>query len=792
MEEKRINGAMGQATMMQQEQSEVNLMDILLLAWRYWYVYVVVLALCVGSAVYYLKKTPPQYQRVATVLIKDKDSKAPSEAQVFKEVSFLNVNANVENELLIFKSQRLAEDVVRRLNLEVSYKKQSGLRQVDLYGVSPVQVVFPEGERLACTLKVGLKSSKEVTLSDFRYQGELLGQEMTARLNDTVQTPVGRLVVKPTEFLTKEVLGEEIDVLKGTLEGVALAYSNAVVASKASKEATMIQLSLTDESPRRAEDVLNTLVTAYKEDMIRDKNTVTQNTERFIAERLQILEQELGGVDSKIAEYKSANQMTDLASQTGLYLANADKYQNEAVTLQNEKMLTQYLKQYVLDPTKDKELIPANTGVNDQNLEQQIAEYNKLRLQLDKLGQGTTGENPVVLDLQQTMRSLRESIIRTLDNNLQALNLRIGSLQRQEARSTQKVASMPTQQKFVLSVERQQKVKEQLYVYLLQKREENALAAYITESNARIVDRAKGTNVPVAPRTMMILLAAVVLGLALPTGGFFLWNMLDTKVKRRKDLEDRISVPFLGDVPMAKKKGSNVWAKPIAIRVSGSDALTESFRMLRTNLMLMLGSEKQVVTMTSLTSASGKSFIVSNLGAALAFTGKKVLLLDLDIRKGSLTRRMGGKGQVGVTHYLTDRNIKPEELIRSTEVEHLDIVYSGILPPNPAELLMSNRLDELMATYRERYDYILIDGVPATMVADATIVDRLTDLTLFVLRAGIVDKRQLPEVERMYGDQRFHGMALVLNGVAEDNLGYGRYGRYGASYGYGYRQQEKA
>lgn len=792
MEEKRINGAMGQATMMQQEQSEVNLMDMLLLAWRYWYVYVVVLVLCVGGAVYYLKKTPPQYLRMATVLIKDKDSKAPSEAQVFQEVGFLNVSANVENELLIFKSQRLAEDVVRRLNLEVCYKKQSGLRQVDLYGISPVQVVFPEGERLACTLKVGLKSSKEVTLSDFRYQDELLGQEMTVRLNDTVQTPVGRLVVKPTEFLTKEVLGEEIDVLKGTLEGVALAYSNAVVATKAAKEATMIQLSLKDESPRRAEDVLNTLVTAYKEDMIRDKNTVTQNTERFIAERLQILEQELGGVDSKIAEYKSANQMTDLASQTGLYLANADKYQNEAVTLQNEKMLTQYLKQYVLDPTKDKELIPANTGVNDQNLEQQIAEYNKLRLQLDKLSQGTTGENPVVLDMQQTMRSLRESIVRTLDNNLQALNLRIGSLQRQEARSTQKVASMPTQQKFVLSVERQQKVKEQLYVYLLQKREENALAAYITESNARIVDRAKGSNIPVAPKTMMILLAAVVLGLALPTGGFFLWNMLDTKVKRRKDLEDRISVPFLGDVPMAKKKGSNVLAKPIAIRMSGSDALTESFRMLRTNLMLMLGSEKQVVTMTSLTSASGKSFIVSNLGAALAFTGKKVLLLDLDIRKGSLTRRMGGKGQVGVTHYLTDRNLKPEDVIRTTEVEHLDIVYSGILPPNPAELLMSNRLDELIATYRERYDYILIDGVPATMVADATIVDRLTDLTLFVLRAGFVDKRQLPEVERMYGDQRFHGMALVLNGVAEDNLGYGRYGRYGASYGYGYRQQEKA
>lgn len=310
----------------------------------------------------------------------------------------------------------------------------------------------------------------------------------------------------------------------------------------------MIQLNITDPVPQRAEDILNTLVDAYKEDIVNDKNTVARNTERFVVDRLAILEKELGNVDNQIASYRSANQLID-GTQSGLYLQRADQFQNEAVQLQTELELTRYLKEFLLQPKNDKSLIPANIGVSETNLVSQIAEYNKMRLQCDKLESTTAVENPVVQDLQQALLSLRESILRTMDNHIEALQLRLRSTVQQEVRSTGKAANIPNQQKVVLSAERQQKVKEQLYVYLLQKREENALAEYIAESNARVIDRAKGANLPVSPKTQMIYLAALILGLALPTAVIFLMMVMDTKVRNRKDVENKLTMPFLGDIP---------------------------------------------------------------------------------------------------------------------------------------------------------------------------------------------------------------------------------------------------
>lgn len=769
---------------------EVDMMDLVRLALKRWYYYVGTVILCLVVAFVYVHRTAPQYQKAATVLIKDKDSgtRTPSEAQIFKEVGFMDLSGNVENELLIFKSLHLAQMVVEQLNLEVCYQAETFWRPVDLYGKTPVTVSFADDTDLACRFRLVLLPNKKVELKELFYKGEQLDFQKTFTLNETVQTPVGNIVVKPTSFYSGDCIGQELIVTKNTVTAAGNALSARIVAAKASKESSMIQLSITDEVPQRAADILNALIDAYKRDIVNDKNTVARNTERFVVERLAILEKELGNVDSQIASYRSENQLVD-ASQSGLYLQKADQFQNEAVQLQTEIELTRYLKEFLLQPKNDDSLIPLSTGVSEANLVSQINEYNKLRLQCNKLEGPSAGDNPVVQDLRQAMNSLRESILHAMDNHMEALQLRLNSTLKQEARSTGQAASIPNHQKTVLSAERQQKVKEQLYVYLLQKREENALAEYIAESNARVIDQAKGSNLPVAPKVQMIYLGALILGLGLPTAVLFFMLLLDNKVRNRKDIEGKLSLPFLGDIPY--KKGNEGM---LAVRVDGTDSVTESFRMLRTNLSFIKedGHPVQVLMTTSMNEGAGKTFVGSNLAAMMAFAGKRVLLVDLDIRKASLTRLFGGKRQKGVTHYLIGQVEQADELIHPVNgCPGLDIIYSGAIPPNPAELLLSDKLDELIGAVKDRYDLVLLDGVPTGVVADAAIVARLADLTLFVARASVLDRRQLPDIEQIYQSGKLKKMAVVLNSVKEEQLGYGHYGYAGHSYGYGYGNDKK-
>lgn len=772
---------------------EINLTDLVRLALKRWYYYAVMLLVSLILAFVYVHRTAPQYQRMATVLIKDKNSgmRTPSEAQIFKEVGFMDLSGNVENEILIFKSLHLAQMVVRQLNLEVCYQVETFWRPVDLYGRTPVTVGFADGTDLACRFRLVLLPEKKAELKDLYYQGEKLDFQKTFVLGENIQTPVGNLVVKPTSFHSEDYIGRELIVTKNSIIAAGNALTTRLTASKASKESSMIQLSIRDEVPQRAADILNALMDAYKKDIINDKNTVARNTERFVVERLAILEKELGNVDSQIASYRSENQLVD-ASQSGLYLQRADQYQNEAVQLQTELELTRYLKEFLLQPKNDGSLIPVSTGVSEANLVSQINEYNKMRLQCNKLDSPSAGDNPVVQDLRQAMNALRESILHTMDNHMEALQLRLNSTLKQEARSSGQVANIPNHQKTVLSAERQQKVKEQLYVYLLQKREENALAEYIAESNARVVDHAKGADLPVEPKTQLIYLTALILGLGMPTAALFLMLLLDNKVRSRKDLEENSTLPFLGDIPYSKEAGKS--REAYVVRADGTDPVTEAFRILRTNLNFMADAEQpgKVLMTTSMNPDAGKTFVIANLAAMMAFAGKKVLLIDLDIRKGALTKLFGGRRKPGITHYLAGQADEVKELIRPVEnCPGLDIIYSGVVPPNPAELLLSERLDKLVHEVKTGYDCVLIDNVPMGVVADATIAGRLADRTLFITRAGALDRRQLPDIERFYQEGKMKNMALVLNGVKEEHAGYGHYGYYGYGYGYGYQEKKK-
>lgn len=763
-------------------------MELVRMIFRFWYWFVLIPVVALVIAWVKLKSTEPVYTRTASVLIKDKSSggRVGGESQVFQEVNLLGGTASVENEMLMFKTERLNREVVRRLGLEVAYREELGLRQTDLYGRTPITVEFTESKIPVGSFTVELLEAGKVRLSHFTA-GEAV---VETRLNKAVKTPMGMVMVKPTLLYGNGWNGRSLTVVCQDADLLAKYYSQNLVTSLASKESSVVNLTLNDVSAQRAEDYLNTLVEVYKEDMINDKNQMALSTDRFINERLAVLEQDLGGVDGAIASFKQQNKLTDLASEAGLATGNTNQLQQEGFGLENQLQLVQFIREYLTDPAKMKELIPSNTGVADVNIEAQIGEYNKLLLERDKLLKSSGAENPVVTDLNEALELSRQAIVRTVDNAIASLKIRIKNMNALEARSAQRLSAVPQHEKYMLSVERQQKVKEQLYVYLLQKREENALAQSITESNARLIEAAKGAIDPISPKNLQYYLVALVVGFGLPLAVLVLKLLLDTKVHNRKDLEDHTLIPFLGDIPYCKER----YEGPLAVRPDGKDAVTEAFRILRTNLKFMTDAEHpaKVLMNTSMNPDAGKTFIVANLSAMMAYAGKRVLMIDLDIRKGALTKLFKGRKVSGVTHYLAGQTEDVQALIHAIpECPGLDIIYSGVVPPNPAELLLSRRLDDLVEAVKDKYDYVFLDNVPVAVVADATIVNRLADATIFIGRAGILDRRQLPDIERIYKEGKLKQMVLVLNGVKEEHAGYGRYGYYGYGYGYGYQEKKK-
>lgn len=773
----------------------LNISDLIKIALANWKWFVLSILFCLGGAFYYIKISPNIYSRSASVLIKDetKGTQLPNAAAAFSEVNMLNLSSTVDNEVLIFKSKRLMIEVARKLKLDITYSRRGKFRDWDLYSTTPVILTFPEAlETSVFSLKVTPLDAKQVLLFDFpELEGVPSVKELKVNLNDTVNTPVGKLVVTPTLYYTPDHYHVPITVNKANLEKVGLAYNTALQSTVASETSSIINLSIADVSARRAEDILNTLIDVYNQDAIDDKNKIAVNTANFINERLIVIEQELGGVESQIADYKSEHNLADISTQTGAFMQTSSRYQQEGVNLENQRTLAKYIRDYLADPGKTGELIPANTGITDVNIEGQIAEYNELMLKRDKLIGNSSEKNPVVMDMNNSLAAMKQTIIRTVDNLIAGLDLKIQNIRGEEERTLKRIAAVPSQQKYVLSVERQQKIKESLYIYLLNKREENALTKSITESNARIIDPAMGSNIPIAPRTQFILLVGLMFGLLIPAGVLFLLKISDTCVRWKKDLEDNLSVPFLGEIPQRiRVKGEA--KQPIVVKEESKDAVSEAFRIMRTNLSFMGSTAEhrlQTIMVTSMNVGAGKTFISSNLAMTLALAGKKVVLVDLDIRKGSLSKRIHVH-QTGVTNFLSGEVTQVKDIVTKSEYhENLFVVGKGPVPPNPAELLLSPRLNELVEQLKAMFDYVILDNVPSNMVADAMIVNRVADLTLYVIRAGKMDRRQLPEVERLYTEKKLNNMAIVLNGVSEFHHGYGYYGYYG--YGYGSEKKKK-
>lgn len=778
----------------------IRIQDLYYLCLARWRWFVLSLVVCLGIAAIYLLKTPPVYTRTASLLIKE-ESKGQSLSgdveSAFSDLGLFQANTNVNNELISLQSPVVMYDVVKRLHLDVDYRTEGTFYPQVRYGQNlPLTVTFAGlADNETAALTVQPVRPQGVKLTSFVHNGEEMDGEVVGALNDTLVTPVGKVVIRPAAaYGSWQKSMELLMVSRSTLNDAVNHYSDYLNVVLNNDKATIIDLTFRDVCIQRAEEILNTLIAVYNENWIKDKNQIAVSTSMFINDRLGVIEGELGHVDENISTFKSENLLPDVQAASQLYMTESSQAKSQILTLNTQLSMARYIRNYLTAASSRNQLLPANSGLESANIEKQIAEYNNLQLQRNNLVANSSEQNPLVVDMDESLRAMRRSIVSSVDNLITTLNTQIHSLEKSNQQATEHIAANPSQAKYLLSVERQQKVKEALYLFLLQKREENELSQAFTAYNTRIITPPTGSMTPTAPVKRNILLVALVMGLLIPVVIVFLQESMNTKIRGRKDLEN-LSIPFVGEIPLYgrirrsglfRKKVTPSTETKIVVQEGSRDVVNEAFRVLRTNLEFVSSDngKAQVILMTSFNPGSGKTFLTVNIAATLALKGKRVLVIDGDLRRGSTSVYVGSPHS-GLSNYLAGKIQRIEDVVvPASAAVRFDVLPIGTIPPNPTELLSGERLQALLAELRTRYDYILIDCPPIELVADTHIIEKYADRTIFVVRAGLLERSMLPELENLYTGQKFKNMAVLLNGT--EGGGSYRYGyRYGYHYGYG-------
>ena len=764
-----------------------------------WYWFAISLVIALGLAVLYLMVTTPSYTRKMSILIKDDDKSRSlsNEFSQFSDMGIVGGKTNLYNEMITLKSPSYMEDVVKDLHLDIDYKTDGRFHDITLYGSNlPMVVTLPDidpDEWAAFTLTI--KKNNSIEMTDFLNSNMKSPSKKIVRgtLGKVVKTPIGQILVTPT----KNYVGKfdtPIRVKKNRISDIANRYSNMLNVDLSQERASVVDVSISDVSSERASDLLNKLFEVYNNRWVEDINKQAISTSSFIDDELKTIESQLGSVDANIAQQKQSNAAPDLGVATQINLAKVENTSSQLLDLDNQIYMANLIKSQLAG--KKFEVLPANSGIDNNAVANQIKDYNEKVLQRNSLLENSGINNPLVQSLDEQINATRSAIITSLNTVVATLNDRKRALESSKSITSDKIAASPGQEKDLLSVERQQKVKEQLYLFLLQKREENQLSKAYTAYNTKLLNPPSGSRTPTSPVKINVLIVAMVLGLLIPMIILFIVNNLNTKVNGRKDIED-LSMPFIGEIPLSYRKRKGLLAlfnrrkevREIVVQEKNGNNINEAFRVVRTNLEFVLGKDQKVVMLTSSNVGSGKTFISTNLATSFAIKGKKTLLIDLDLRKASMSTFVDSP-QRGISDYLNGQYEKIDDVIVKGRIHNnLDVLPVGTIPPNPTELLFSERLSSIINRMRNEYDLIVIDCPPIEIVADASIINNMVDVTVYVLRSGLLDRHMLPEVEKYYTEKRFNNMVLLLNGTTEESNGYG-YRRYGYGYGYGYSQNK--
>lgn len=781
-----------------QQNTMVSMRDVLMVCVSNWKWFVLSLFITMGLAVLYLLKTPQVHTCTTSILIKSSENESNTEKEL-QELGIYQSSSNMTNEILSLSTTVIASEIVDRLSLDVNYLHEGTFHKEVVYGLDlPVTVIF---EGLAndetASIRLALEADSTVTISELERNGKKAAGNVTLRLGASTNTAVGKITVLPSSSY-KKGMTDNLQVIRSGRNATISQVSGRINAELRDKNSTIIDIKYKDVSIARAEDVLNTLISVYNENWIEDRNRMSVSTSAFIRDRLAVIEQELGDVDQDISQYKSTHLIPDIQEIGSVAMNQAIDAEKQSINIGNQIYMARYIRNYLMNTHDFKQLLPTNSGLGNTTLEEQINQYNEMVLKRNKHIAISSAQNPLVMDLDKNLASMKETIIHSLDNELTMLQNKQSSIQSSHSQAKARIVAKPKQEEHLLGIERQQKVKEALYLFLLQKREENELSQAFTAYNTKLIEPPHNSGLPVEPNRMNILLIALCTGLLVPCGIFFLRENMNTTVRGRKDLEPIKEIPYLGEIPLANSHKKEKWQKSDShkeipqtlVAEKKRDYINEAFRVVRANLEFTLNSDKNkhhVIMLTSMNPDSGKTFITLNLSTSLGIKGKKIIALDLDLRRATLSRCLGERLH-GISNYLNGQESDYKPLIRRTGC--IDVLPCGTIPPNPTELLYSPRLKQLLEELRKDYDYVFIDCSPVEIVADASIANPYADITLFIIRARLFDRKALTDVKQWFTEDKYKRLSVILNGTTDDYTNYG-YHRYGYRYGYHYGNKEQ-
>ncbi len=754
---------------------------------RYWKWFVFGALASLTIAFSYLRYATPQYSASALILLKDEQKGAGSaELAAFEDLGILGGSGqNIDNEIEIIKSRKIIGDVIKELNLNISYFTEGNIKEIEVYKNTPISVAFLNKNETHYQLDT-LFTVVKVAPTQFELLSEEGTSQGTYNYGQSITSKLGTFKILDTAPQRAAENTMSVKVVVRSLDNLINGYKGALSVAPVGKKSSVVNLSLKSSIRQKAEHFLDALVGAYNRDAIADKNLVSEKTKTFIDERLILVKSDFETINLDLKNYKTSNKVTNIEAEAALAMTSVEEMNAKIVATSIQLTLLKSLKAELLKDTKENAVLPTNLGLDDTSIAMAIVEYNKVLQTKNRLRRTASEQNPSVRNLSAQIEALQSSLAKSLETAKKGIELTLAQLYVESQKIKAKISGIPLQELELGKIRLQQEITSELYAYLLKKKEETAISLAVTVANAKIIDKAYGSNIPIAPKRNIIYLAALLIGVLLPFIVIYIRDLLDSKIHSKKELLAQLNIPFIGSVPRTEDK------ERLVMNGNTRSSAAESFRLMRTNLDFILSSiesPSKTVFLTSTISGEGKSFTSLNMASTLAVSGKKVILLGMDLRAPKVTEYLGLPNRKGVSNFISDSSLELKDLIFQTEqLKGVDIIASGLIPPNPAELLMSARVAEVFATLRKTYDYIIVDTAPVNLVTDTMLISKYADMFVYVVRANYLDKRLLEIPQNLYNEKRLPNMAVVLNDV-NMKKGYG-YGGYGYGYGYGASEEK--